>query len=168
MPSEDVDVIGLAYLFAGFFILAVVWLPLILRGSVLTLPIFAVLCGFTLVWVVGWQSPLKEGSEYLPALTRTVLLFAVMEAGLKIDRRFSCNAWASTWRLLFVVMPLNIIGAALLAMLLLPASLGVRYSYRCYPGADRPRACVKYRRRSSWHRGRRRSAFCVDIRGRAQ
>lgn len=117
--------IGVAYLFTGFFVLAVVWLPVLLRGSILTLPIFAVACGLLLFWFGGWTFPLEDGARYLPDLTRVVLIFAVMEAGLKIDRGFSFTAWASTWRLLFIVMPLNIFGAALLAMLLLPASLGL-------------------------------------------
>jgi sodium/hydrogen antiporter len=117
--------IGIAYLFSGLFVLAVVWLPLLLRGSLLTLPIFAVVCGLLLFWVGGWSAPLQDGSRYLPELTPAVLVFAVMEAGLKIDRRFSFRNWTSTWRLLFIVMPLNIFGAAFLAMLLLPASLGL-------------------------------------------
>ncbi len=120
----EVRVIGEAYLAAGLFVMAVVWLPLLLRGSILTLPIFAVGCGLVLFWTQGWTSPLREGSEYLPALTRVVLVFAVMEAGLKIDRIFSLRAWASTWRLLLIVMPLTIAGTALLATLLLPASFG--------------------------------------------
>jgi sodium/hydrogen antiporter len=118
-------VIGVAYLLCGLFVLAVVWLPLLLRGSILTLPIFAVVCGVALFWAGGWNSPLEEGSRYLPELTRAVLIFAVMEAGLKIDRSFSFRGWASTWRLLFIVMPLNIFGAALLAALLLPSSWGM-------------------------------------------
>ncbi len=116
--------IGGSYTIAGLIILAVVWLPLLLRGSLLTLPIFAVACGIVLFWFAGDQSPLKEAANYMPALTRAVLIFAVMESGLSIDRRFTFKEWASTWRLLGIVMPLNIAAAALLAMLLLSIPLG--------------------------------------------
>ncbi len=113
------------YVVAGFFVLSVVWLPMILRGSFLTLPIVASCFGMIIYWVKGWQPPLDEASKYLPLLTELVLVFAVMEAGLKIDRKLSFSGWTSTWRLILIVMPLSVAGVAALAVALLPVSLGV-------------------------------------------
>ncbi len=49
----------------------------------------------------------------LGALT-TVLIVALMGAGLKIDRPFGWAAWRPTWRLLGVAMPLTIVATGVL------------------------------------------------------
>lgn len=56
-------------------------------------------------------------------LTEVVVIVALTNAGLRLDRRLSWRGWATTWRLLGISMPLTVAAVAGLAMLLLGVEL---------------------------------------------
>jgi NhaP-type Na+/H+ or K+/H+ antiporter len=113
--------------FAGFgaVILIVAWLPLWLERLPLTLPMLAVGAGFLAFLFTPDLAAPQAHPLIATVLLEVVLIVAVMGAGLSIDRRFSWRAWASTWRLLAVVMPLSIAALAALGWSLLGLPLGV-------------------------------------------
>jgi NhaP-type Na+/H+ or K+/H+ antiporter len=116
---------GIDYLVAGLVVLGVVWLPLILNKTPLSLPIFAVAAGWLLFGLTGRSDMISDNLHAVEILTEIVLVVAVMGAALKIDRRFSLAGWGSTWRLLGIVMPGVIFGIALLAVWILDVPLAV-------------------------------------------
>jgi NhaP-type Na+/H+ or K+/H+ antiporter len=100
----------------GLIILAVSWLPLLLRNLPLSLPILCVLFGFVVFSLPGVGNaldPLKQ-PVITERVSELVVIIALLGAGLKIDRRVGWRRWATTWRLLAVAMPLSILGIALL------------------------------------------------------
>ncbi len=113
--------------FAGFgaAILLVAWLPLWLNRLPLTLPMLALGAGYlAFLFTHGAAAPASH-PRVATILPEIVLIVAVMSAGLSIDRRFEWRAWASTWRLLGLVMPLSIAVLAVLGCLLLGLSPGL-------------------------------------------
>src|SRR3954447_13113547 len=114
MPTEPFILAGL-----GAAVLAVAWLPLLLRPLPLSLPMLAVAAGARLAATLGATNFTFAHREAAERLTEFGLVVAVMGAGLKIDRLFGWRRWASVWRLLGVAMPLSILGIALLAWALL-------------------------------------------------
>lgn len=115
--------------FAGFgiAILIVAWLPLWLERLPLTLPMLAVGAGYVAFFFTrGAAAPLAH-TRIATLLVEVVLIIAVMGAGLSIDRRYAWREWASTWRLLGIVMPLSIVALAVLGsgLLGLPAGVAV-------------------------------------------
>lgn len=96
----------------GAALLLVAWLPQLLRELPLSLPIIAVLAGVGLQ-KTGWLQfslPSLETSGASEHLTELVVIIALMGSGLRLDRPFGARRWDSTWRLLFVAMPLTILG----------------------------------------------------------
>jgi NhaP-type Na+/H+ or K+/H+ antiporter len=114
----------LLFVATGLAILIVSWMPLLLRELPLSLPMLAVAIGAAVAWLLGAESYAFSHRSLGERLTEIVLIISVMGAGLKIDRRFAFEAWKSTWRLLVLVMPLSILGIALLGWGLLDLSLG--------------------------------------------
>lgn len=113
--------------FGGFgaAILIVAWLPLWLERLPLTLPMLGVAVGYVaFVFTADEAAPLSR-PRVATVLPEVVLIVAVMGAGLSVDRRFSWRRWASTWRLLGIVMPLSIAALAALGRSLLGLPLGV-------------------------------------------
>ena len=111
----------------GVAALAAAWLPRVLEGKPVSPLLVMVLLGAALYAApigVDLPDPFRE-REALERLTEFGVLIALMGAGLKIDRRLGWRPWRTTWRLLFVAMPLFILGAGLLSWGLLglaPAS----------------------------------------------
>ena len=100
----------------GLLILAVAWLPALVRGFPLSLPIACVALGFALFSIPGTgpdPNPLAH-PHLTERLTEVTLIVALMGAGLKLNRPLGWRPWASTWRLLGLAMPLSIAGIALL------------------------------------------------------
>lgn len=123
---RDMDSAAVTLAFAGFAaaILLVAWLPLWLERVPLTLPMLAVGVGFlAFVFTNDAASPFAH-PRAATILPEVVLIVAVMGAGLSIDRRFSWRGWATSWRLLGVVMPLSIAALAALGCALLGLSPG--------------------------------------------
>src|SRR3954469_13583383 len=114
MPTEPFILAGL-----GAAVLAVAWLPLMLRPLPLSLPMLAVAAGAGLAAALGAEGFATAHRVWAERLTEFGLVVAVMGAGLRIDRPFVRPRWASVWRLLGLAMPLSILGIALLAWALL-------------------------------------------------
>lgn len=114
---------ALTMMIGGVLVILAVWLPLFLRGIPLSLPMIAVVVGIALP-SMGGDRPFLRYSDVVEIVTQFALIVGVIGAGLKIDRPFTFHGWASTWRLLFVVMPLSIVGITFSAMWLLGLSAG--------------------------------------------
>jgi NhaP-type Na+/H+ or K+/H+ antiporter len=106
--------VGLVVIGVALFGVAV--LPRFVADRAISLPIFFVAFGmlvFGLPIGLPAPDPLEQGvtTEHLAELG---VIVALMGVGLKIDRVPGLRAWASTWRLLAITMPLSIAGAAAL------------------------------------------------------
>ncbi|WGF90928.1 cation:proton antiporter [Marinivivus vitaminiproducens] len=113
----SVDPYIVALTAAGFLIALVAWLPLALRRLPLSLPIVCIVLGvavFLIPQVTLRPLPLLY-PEFSERFTEFVVIIALMGAGLKLDRPFSWQRWAVTWRLLIVTMPLTIFSIAILS-----------------------------------------------------
>lgn len=100
----------------GTLALLAAWLPLYLDRLPLSLPMVCLAAGFVLLVVpsvpeIGTPSAV-EATKYI---TESVLIIAVLGAGLSLDRRIGLRRWSSTWRLLGIAMPLGFVAMALLA-----------------------------------------------------
>ncbi|MCE3246812.1 MAG: cation transporter [Geminicoccaceae bacterium] len=100
----------------GLLILAVAWLPTLLRQLPLSLPIICVGFGFALFSMpgTGAEPDLLEHPHLTERLTELIVIVALMGAGLKLNRPPGWQSWMITWRLLAITMPLSIAGIALL------------------------------------------------------
>jgi NhaP-type Na+/H+ or K+/H+ antiporter len=105
---------ALALTFVGLTILAVAWLPLVLRRLPLSLPIICVALGYGLfsLFAPGDETHPLSHPELTERLTELVVIVSLMGAGLKIDRRPGWRRWRATWRLLAVTMRLCILATA--------------------------------------------------------
>lgn len=113
---EAFGVAGAALTILGIGVLAVAALPRLLRDRPVSFAIPLVLLGmaaFALPFGLPDPDPLRH-PVLTEHLTEFIVIVALTNAGLKIDRRFSWSTWSTTWRLLAVTMPLTILGAALL------------------------------------------------------
>lgn len=95
----------------GLALIGATWLPHLLKRHPLTFPIVFVTAGIAL-----YASPLKlpdpDPFEYVlvtERLAELAVLVALVGAGLRLDTPFGWRAWASTWRLLGITMPLCIL-----------------------------------------------------------
>ena len=105
-----------ALLLIGIAIFGAVVLPRILSDKPMSFPMIYVAAGvilFSLPLGVEIPDPVEHG-ELAERLTEFVVIIALMGAGLKLDRPFDLRAWANTWRLLVIVMPITIVATALL------------------------------------------------------
>jgi sodium/hydrogen antiporter len=109
----------------GVVILAIAWLPMLLRNAPLSLPIFCVLLGIGLFMAPGTgpDPDFLAQSSFVERITELVVIIALLGAGLKLDRPVGWKRWRTTWLLLGVTMPLSILGIAVLSMMLLDLSL---------------------------------------------
>ena len=110
----------------GGVVLLTAWLPLLLKGWPLSLPIVCICIGALLVWsplapIIG-SNPL-ENRYITERMTEFVVIVALMGAGLKLDRPVGWRSWMITWRLIGIAMPITIAAIALLGWGLL--GLGV-------------------------------------------
>jgi sodium/hydrogen antiporter len=109
----------------GVVILAIAWLPMLLRNAPLSLPIFCVLLGIGLFMAPGTgpDPDFLVQSNFVERITELVVIIALLGAGLKLDRPVGWKRWRTTWLLLGVTMPLSILGIALLSMWMLDLPL---------------------------------------------
>lgn len=113
-----VDPYIVALLGLGVVVLLVAWLPLALKTMPLSLAIVCVGLGGT-IFALGWLKFDPEPRTYdtlVERLCEAVVIISLMGAGLKIDRQIGLRAWATTWRLLAVGMPVTILAVAVLAV----------------------------------------------------
>lgn len=100
----------------GLAILGVALLPRLLGDWPVSIPFFYVALGFgafSLPLGLPTPDPFVHG-DVAEKLTELGVILALTGAGLKLDRSPGLRAWAATWRLLAVTMPLSIGAAALL------------------------------------------------------
>lgn len=101
---------------AGVGALAVAVLPRMLHDKPLSVPILMVALGyaaFALPLGLDTPNPVEQG-PLVERLTELGVIASLMVAGLTIDRPPGLRAWATTWRLLVITMPLSVAGIALL------------------------------------------------------
>jgi NhaP-type Na+/H+ or K+/H+ antiporter len=101
-----------AYLAVGVLVILSAWIPLFVGRIPLSLPMIAVGLGDLLAVSIEVGDPYGSHSSFMLHLSEFALLVSVFGAGLKIDRVFSWRGWASTWRMLGLVLPLSIAVAA--------------------------------------------------------
>jgi len=102
-------------------ILGTVVLPRLLADKPMSFPLIYVVMGFA-IFSLPTGIPAPNPIEHPAAaerLTELVVIIALMGAGLKIDRPFDWRAWAPTWRLLGITMPLTIGAVAFLGWVVL-------------------------------------------------
>jgi sodium/hydrogen antiporter len=100
----------------GVIVLMVAWLPLALRKIPLSLSILCVGLGAGLFAFGGltFDPDPRTYDTLVEKLCEAVVIISLMGAGLKLDRPVGLRAWATTWRLLGIAMPLTIGAVALL------------------------------------------------------
>jgi len=113
----------------GVIVLLVAWLPLALKAVPLSLSTVCVglgagLFGFGLL---EFDPDPRTYDTIVEKLCEAVVIISLMGAGLKIDRKIGLRAWATTWRLLAVAMPVTILAVTLLGfyVLELPIALAL-------------------------------------------
>lgn len=114
MPA--VQLTDLAYAFVGLGALLAAVLPRLLAHQPISMPIAFLALGFA-IFIVPSGLPDPDPIEHAEAaehLTEVGVIVALMGAGLRLDRRPGLKAWANTWLLLGVAMPLTIGATALL------------------------------------------------------
>lgn len=112
----DFETYDLALLLFGLATLGVVALPRLLHEHQVSFPLVFLTLGAAVFWLPLPFEPIDAPANPLlvERVTELTLIVALMGIGLKIDRPFSWRAWAATWRLLAITMPLTILGGALL------------------------------------------------------
>ena len=108
------DTYELALALAGAAALMAAWLPQVLHGRPLSVPIALVGLG-VVVFLLPFDLPRPDvikSRELVERLTELGVIVALMAAGLKLDRPIGWRSWGTTWRLLAVAMPLTIVGVA--------------------------------------------------------
>ncbi len=111
----------------GVIILLVSWAPKGLKAVPLSLAMICVALGFG-VFSLGWLNFNPDPRSYdtlTERLTELVVIISLMGAGLKLDRPVGWRAWAPTWRLLGVAMPVTIVAVAWLGLAGLGFSLAM-------------------------------------------
>jgi len=108
------------YIVAGVGLLATAALPTLAAGRAFSPPIVFLAIGVCLGLLPIDLPPLVVGAEvteqaraWTEHITEIVVIVALFGVGLALDRPFDWRRWASTWRLLAVVMPLTIAAVAL-------------------------------------------------------
>ena len=110
------DLVDLSFLLVGVGALLAGFLPRVLEGRPLSLPLMFLILGI-LLFGVFQDLPDPDPSahpEIVEHLTEVAVIIALMGAGLRLDRRMGWRSWGTTWRLLAIAMPLMICAAALL------------------------------------------------------
>lgn len=102
----------------GVAIVAAAVMPTLLARVPISMPIIYVGAGMLLFSLpIDIEAPLPtDGTDtsWAERLTELVVIVSLMGAGLKLRRPIGWRAWASTWRLLGIAMPITIAAIALL------------------------------------------------------
>ncbi|HVM08535.1 MAG TPA: cation:proton antiporter [Acidimicrobiales bacterium] len=115
----------LALVVVAVGVLAVAALPRLVHGRPMSFPIPLVGLG-ALAFGLPIGLPDPDPLAYPAAtehLTEIVVIVALTNAGLRIDRRVGWRAWMTTWRLLGYAMPLTVAAVALTAHVVLGVDL---------------------------------------------
>ena len=110
----------------GAVVLLTAWLPALLRGVPLSLPMACIGLGVILALLpvpsIPDVNPLASRAA-TERITEFVLIISLMGAGLKLDRPLGWQRWAVTWRLLGISMPITIAAIAVLGWSILGLSI---------------------------------------------
>lgn len=114
MPA--VEMADLAFALVGLGALLAAVLPRLLAHRPVSMPIAFLALG-AVIFAIPSDLPDPDPTahpELAVHLTEIAVIVALMGAGLRLDRRPGLRAWASTWLLLGVAMPLTILLTAVL------------------------------------------------------
>lgn len=111
----------------GAVVLLVSWAPKGLSRLPLSLAMICVTLGWIIfgTGVLSFDPDPRTYDTLTERLTELVVIVSLMGAGLKLDRPLSLKAWAPTWRLLAIAMPLTIVAVAVMGVLGLGLSLAM-------------------------------------------
>ena len=119
MPVAAVELFSAraaSYVLVAVAVLAVIALPRLLHQKPVSFPLPLVGLGaiaFALPIGLVDPDPVRYGTV-VEHLSELVVVVALTNAGLRLDRPFSWRGWSTTWRLLAITMPLTVAGVALL------------------------------------------------------
>lgn len=119
MPVAAVELFSAraaSYVVVAVAVLAVIALPRLLHQKPVSFPLPLVGLGaivFSLPIGLVDPDPVRYGTV-VEHLSELVVVVALTNAGLRLDRPFSWRGWSTTWRLLAITMPLTVAGVALL------------------------------------------------------
>lgn len=119
MPVAAVELFSAraaSYVVVAVAVLAVIALPRLLHQKPVSFPLPLVGLGaiaFALPIGLVDPDPMRYGTV-IEHLSELVVVVALTNAGLRLDRRFSWRGWSTTWRLLAITMPLTVAAVALL------------------------------------------------------
>lgn len=119
MPVAAVELFSAraaSYVVVAVAVLAVIALPRLLHQKPVSFPLPLVGLGaiaFAVPLGLVDPDPVRYGAV-VEHLSELVVVVALTNAGLRLDRPFSWRGWSTTWRLLAVTMPLTVAGVALL------------------------------------------------------
>ncbi|WP_028281198.1 cation:proton antiporter [Arthrobacter sp. H5] len=107
---------SIIYTVMGLVVFAAALLPRLLHKAPVSMPMIFLGAGvlaFTFIDYLPNPDPVEYG-EITTHLTEVCVIVSLMGAALALDRRIGWRRWATTWRLLSIVMPLCIVGLAFL------------------------------------------------------
>ncbi|WP_110642109.1 cation:proton antiporter [Salinicola sp. CPA57] len=104
----------------GLLILLVAWVPVLIKGLPLSLPIICIGIGMAFFLLIG-EGALQPRNypQTTEILTELTVIISLAGAGLRIDDPLKWRVWADTGRLLSITMPLTIAATAALCALAL-------------------------------------------------
>jgi NhaP-type Na+/H+ or K+/H+ antiporter len=112
------EVPSLVFAAAGLAVLAASVLPRLLRRAPVSMPMVFLAAGvlaFGLIGALPDPNPIAY-PEFTTHLAEVCVIISLMGAGLALDRPIGWRRWATTWRMLGIVMPLCILGLTLLGL----------------------------------------------------
>ncbi len=119
------EVPSLVYVAAGAAVFAAAVLPRLLSRAPVSMPMVFLAAGalaFSLLGTLPDPDPIAH-REFTTHLTEVCVIISLMGAGLALDRPIGWRRWATTWRMLGVVMPLSILGLTLMGLWVLGLGL---------------------------------------------
>lgn len=107
---EFFDSYKILLLAVGLAILAATYLPRFLSSFPFSMPMIVLVLGLLTSFFSLNIDPdfMYSHTNLLEHVTELVVIVALMEAGVKIDRLFEWKSWRISWRLLGITMPITI------------------------------------------------------------
>ncbi|MDI3331895.1 MAG: cation:proton antiporter [Micrococcus sp.] len=116
---------SLVFVAAGVAVFAAAVLPRLLSRAPVSMPMVFLAAGavtFALLGSLPDPDPIAH-REFTTHLTEVCVIISLMGAGLALDRPLGWRRWATTWRMLGIVMPLSILGLTVLGLWVLGLGL---------------------------------------------
>lgn len=108
---EFFDSYKILLLAIGLAILAATYLPRFLSSFPISMPMVVLVLGLLTSFFSLNIDPdfMYSQTKLLEHVTELIVIIALMEAGVKIDRLFDWKSWRISWRLLGITMPITIL-----------------------------------------------------------